>query len=80
MDLFDTKQVKPMLIGEETEPFDDPAYIFEMKFDGERCVAYLDPKSGTELRNKRNMKMLSKVPELENLHQYVKTNVCWMGS
>ena len=73
MDLFEQKQVKPMLIGVETEPFDDPAYIFEMKFDGERCVAYLDPKSGTELRNKRNVKMLPKVPELENLHQYVKT-------
>ena len=34
MDLFEQKQVKPMLIGVETEPFDDPAYIFEMKFDG----------------------------------------------
>lgn len=73
MDLFEQKQVKPMLIGVETEPFDDPAYIFEMKFDGERCVAYLDPKSGTELRNKRNVKMLPKVTELSELHKYVKT-------
>ena len=40
---------------------------------GERCVAYLDPKSGTELRNKRNVKMLPKVPELSELHKYVKT-------
>ncbi len=73
MDLFEAKQVKPMLIGVETEPFDDPAYIFEMKFDGERCVAFLDPKSGTELRNKRNVKMLPKVPELSELHKYVKS-------
>lgn len=73
MDLFEQKQVNPMLIGVETAPFDDPNYIYELKLDGERCVAYLDPKSGTELRNKRNVKMLPKVPELTELHKYVKT-------
>lgn len=69
-DLFEDKNVKPMLIGVEGMPFDDPNYIYELKFDGERCIAYLD-ENGTELRNKRNVKMLPKVPELADIHKQV---------
>lgn len=72
MDLFDLKNLKPMLIKDNVEPFDDPDWLFELKWDGERCVAYLDPKAETELRNKRNVKMLPKVPELAELHKQVK--------
>lgn len=64
---FETKNVKPMLIGQEGNAFDDDAYIYELKWDGERCIAYLDPSGKTELRNKRNEKMLLKVPELKEL-------------
>jgi len=71
MDLFESKNIKPMLIGEMQEAFNSPDYIYELKLDGERCVAYLD-KEGTELRNKRNIKMLVKVPELSNIHKQVK--------
>ena len=70
-DLFDGKNVKPMLIGESAQAFDSPDYIYEMKLDGERCVAFLDPLTGTELRNKSNKSMLSKVPELKNIHKQV---------
>ena len=59
-----------MLIGAEGKPFDSADYIFELKLDGERCIAYLD-ECGTELRNKRNLMMLPKVPELSNLHTHV---------
>lgn len=72
MDLFEEKRVHPMLIGANSEPFDNANYIFELKLDGERCIAYLDPKHGTDLRNKRNLKMLPKVPELSELHKHVK--------
>lgn len=68
MDLFESKNIKPMLIGAEGEPFDDSDYIYELKLDGERCIAYLDQES-TELRNKRNIKMLPKVPELSQIHK-----------
>lgn len=71
-DLFDEKQIAPMLIAENMPPFSDEAYIYEMKWDGERCIAYLDPKKGTELRNKRNVRMLPKVPELAGIHTQVK--------
>jgi len=72
MDIFESKIIKPMLIGMEGEPFDDSDYIFELKLDGERCLAYLD-ENGTELRNKRNMKMLRKVPELSQIHKQVRS-------
>lgn len=69
-DLFETKNIKPMLISESSEPFDSPDYIYELKLDGERCIAYLD-EQGTELRNKRNIKMMPKIPELSEIHQCV---------
>lgn len=69
---FDDRNIEPMLIGREEEPFDNLDYIFELKWDGERCIAFLDPKSSTDLRNKRNIKMLSKVPELSEIHKQVK--------
>jgi bifunctional non-homologous end joining protein LigD/DNA ligase-1 len=70
-DLFTEKKIQPMLIGVEGDPFDDSAFIYELKVDGERCIAYLDPEHGTELRNKRNLRMLPKVPELAQLHRHV---------
>ena len=69
---FDAKVIHPMLIGASGDAFDSADYIYELKWDGERCIAYLDPKTGTELRNNRNLKMLSKVPELTHLHKQVK--------
>lgn len=70
-DWFEDKGIKPMLIGAEGEAFDSPDYLYELKLDGERCIAYLDA-SGTDLRNKRNIKMLPKVPELSEIHTQVK--------
>ena len=60
MDLFDAKNISPMLIAENVPPFAGKAYLYELKWDGERCVAFLDPKTGTDLRNKRNIHMLPK--------------------
>lgn len=71
MDLFEERNIKPMLIGADSGPFDDSDYIYELKLDGERCIAYLDA-GGTELRNKRNDRMLPKVPELSQIHKQVK--------
>lgn len=68
-DLFTEKNISPMLIAENVAPFADENYLYEMKWDGERCVAYLDPKMGTELRNKRNVRMLDRVPELAEIHK-----------
>ena len=70
-DLFVEKTVKPMLIGVEGDAFDSPDYLYELKLDGIRCIAYLDG-NGTDLRNKRSMKLLTKVPELSEIHRQIK--------
>ncbi|MDV3429443.1 MAG: DNA ligase [Bacillota bacterium] len=70
MDIFESKNIKPMLIGEMQDAFDSPDYIYELKLDGDRCIAYLN-KNETDLRNKRNAKMLEKVPELSEIHKQV---------
>lgn len=69
---FDKRHLKPMLIGADGEAFDSGDFIYELKWDGERCLAYLDPDGGTELRNKRNLNMLPKVPELAGIHKQVR--------
>lgn len=71
-DLFAEKHISPMLIAENVAPFADDRYLYEMKWDGERCIAYLDPSEGTELRNKRQISMLPKVPELADIHRQAK--------
>lgn len=73
MDLFEEKGIKPMLIYEMQEAFDSDEYVYELKWDGIRCIAYLDPDiEYTDLRNKRDFKLLPRIPELENLHKQVK--------
>ena len=52
-DIFDKRLARPMLIANQSEPFNSPEYLFELKFDGIRCLAYIDRKS-VDLRNKRN--------------------------
>ncbi|HAB62189.1 MAG TPA: DNA ligase, partial [Lachnospiraceae bacterium] len=71
MDIFDTKGIKPMLISEQLDPYDDPDSIFELKLDGIRCIAYCN--DSTDLRNKRDMKLLPRFPELKGIHNNCKT-------
>lgn len=37
-DLFEDKNISPMLLHEVKEPFDDKNYIYELKLDGIRCL------------------------------------------
>lgn len=69
-DLFTDKNISPMLMY-ETEPFNDVNYIFELKLDGIRCLAYLGDNA-TELRNKRNKNVTEIYPELKEIHQCAK--------
>lgn len=70
MDLFDSKNVSPMLISEMKAPFDSPDHIYEIKWDGIRCISFLNDK--TDMRNKRNKLMIPLFPELEDLYKQVK--------
>lgn len=70
MDIFESKNISPMLIAEMREPFNSLDFIYEIKWDGIRCVSYLDTE--TDIRNKRNKLMAPIFPELQNLHEQVK--------
>ena len=59
-----------MLIAQMQEPFNDDSWIYELKLDGCRCIGYFD-QNGTCLRNKRNMELLPRFPELKDLHRNV---------
>ncbi len=71
MDLFAEKNISPMLIAEMKDAYDDPDWIYELKLDGCRCVAYLEDGKVT-LRNKRNMELLPRFPELTQMHKQAK--------
>lgn len=66
MDIFESKSVQPMLL-KEAKPFDNQDYIFELKLDGIRCLAYIDKKS-VVLRNKRNKDVSFLYPELDKMN------------
>lgn len=59
-----------MLIAQMQEPFNDDDWIYELKLDGCRCIGYFDRQSVC-LRNKRNMELLPKFPELKEICQNV---------
>ena len=71
MDLFEDKNISPMLIAETKDAFDSPDYIYEIKWDGIRCISYLD--KNVDMRNKRNKLMVPLYPELSDLYKQVKT-------
>ncbi len=78
VDLFEEKNISPMLLYEEHEPFDDDDYIYELKLDGIRCIAYLDCNSIT-LQNKRYKDVTDIYPELSDMCKCVKKRVILDG-
>lgn len=70
-DLFDDKHISPMLIGKEAPAFDSDDYVYELKMDGVRCLAYFD-KGFMDLRNKRHITLTNKFPEFTQLPKQVK--------
>lgn len=76
-DLFIDKNIDPMLLY-ETAPFDSDEYIFELKLDGIRCIAYIEPKS-VVLQNKRHKDVTAIYPELSELKCCVKKRVILDG-
>ena len=65
-DPFAARSFAPMLFR-ESEPFDSGDYIFELKLDGIRSLAYLDIDK-TVLINKRGKDVTANYPELSSLH------------
>ncbi len=55
-----------MLAAAREDPFDSPDYGFEIKWDGTRCVAFVEP-DGLRLQNRRYVQMRERYPELDVL-------------
>ncbi|MDN5327338.1 MAG: ligase 1 [Moorella sp. (in: firmicutes)] len=61
--------IKPML-AVAGRPFDSPDFIYEVKWDGYRCLAYLDRK--TILQSRNLLDITPAFPELAGLHRWVR--------
>jgi len=60
------KTIKPQLAQTAREPFDHDDWLFELKLDGVRCIAYLE--RDTRLQARSGQDITAQFPELRNLH------------
>ena len=73
-DIFNEKNIKPMLLEETYKPFNDKNYIYELKFDGIRALIYVSKKDITIISRRGNI--LNKTfPELLEIKNNI-TNKC----
>jgi len=64
------RTLRPMLAQAVDEPFDDPDWAFEIKWDGYRCLAMVD-SDGTELRSRSGRDITASYPRLGDLRRAV---------
>jgi len=64
--------IKPML-ARSSEPFDSDDHIFELKWDGTRCIAFIDRK-GIRLQNRRLLDITYRYPEFHDLHTKIRAD------
>jgi bifunctional non-homologous end joining protein LigD len=57
---------EPMLATPWAKPFDDPDWLFEVKWDGFRTIAYIGPE-GTALRSRRGLDLNDRFPEVASM-------------
>jgi ATP-dependent DNA ligase len=58
--------IKPMLAAEAKEPFDSDAHLFEIKWDGIRCLAFIEA-GRVRLQSRELIDITAQFPELEGL-------------
>lgn len=78
MDLYNDKNLKPMLLKEVDKPFDDKNYLFEIKFDGTRTIIYVSPDE-IIIKNKRGLILNDTYPELLGIKKLVKKKCIFDG-
>jgi len=57
-----------MLAHTAAAPFDSDQHLFEIKWDGTRCIAYVEAE-GVRLLNRRNFELRDRYPELAGLRK-----------
>ncbi len=63
--------IHPMLATSATKPFDDPNWLFEIKWDGYRAVAFIEDGS-VRLVSRNQNDLTAQFPELRDLARFVK--------
>jgi bifunctional non-homologous end joining protein LigD len=63
--------VHPMLATSIEEPFDDPEWLFEIKWDGYRAVVFIS-KGKVRLVSRNQNDLTAQYPELHNLAAFIK--------
>lgn len=61
------------MLAVSAEPFDSEEYIYEVKWDGFRCLSFLGDT--TVLQSRNNLDFTRKFPELERLHRFAEKPV-----
>lgn len=74
MTLWDEKPtiIKPMLAF-PSEPFDSKDYIFEIKYDGTRCISYISKDTWIFL-NRRGFFFQNRYPEFKKINEWIKAS------
>ena len=63
--------IHPMLASSVDEPFDDPEWLFEIKWDGYRAVAFIT-KGKVRLVSRNQNDLTAQYPELHSLPEYIR--------
>ena len=78
MNLFQEKNIKPMLLEEQKEPFNSEKHYFEIKYDGIRALIYVSPKEFT-IKSRNNNDITKKFPELKEMQKLVTSKTIFDG-
>jgi bifunctional non-homologous end joining protein LigD len=63
--------IQPMLASVVEKPFDDPDWLFEIKWDGYRAIAFID-NGGARLVSRNQNDLTPRYPELRELGKFIK--------
>ena len=63
--------IQPMLATAVSKPFDDPNWLFEIKWDGYRAVAFIED-GGLRLVSRNQNDLTAQYPELRDLPRFAK--------
>jgi len=65
-EVFGMPWIDPMLAMTAPAPFDDPDFLFEVKWDGYRCIAYLTAREA-QLFSRNGKPLLPRFPKLSGI-------------
>lgn len=60
------RTIKPMLATLVDDPFSDPHWLFETKWDGVRAICFIDSKHRARFVSRNQIEMTAQYPELAN--------------